>query len=716
MPEAQHYFDFTIDGLKSDLQVVRFTGSEGVSDLFEFTVELASDDPAIDFEAVIGKPALLTIQTSASPRLVHGIVSRFEETGVGTRRTFYGATLVPRVWSLDLRQDCCIFQEKSVPEIIQQVFAEFGLAEGDDFALNLNGTYSPREYIVQYRETDLDFICRLMEEEGIFYYFEHSETHDKIVLADDTGAYKPIPDDAKLPYRAGESGMQSEAEDVTRVRCARTLRPGRVQLRDWNFQKPTVDLTGELEHDTESHLEVYDHPGRYDDAGTGSSRTDVMLGSLRAESKVLSADTNCRRLVPGFTFTLVDHPRDAFNDDWMVLRLRHKGAQPQAAGDDASAGGQEPPYSGMLEAIPSTVLFRPPQDTEQPVIEGPQTAIVTGPSGEEIHCDEHGRVKVRFHWDRVSANDDKSSCWVRVSQAWSGSGYGGMVIPRVGNEVVVSFLEGDPDRPLVTGHVYNAGAQYGYSLPGDKTRTSLRSNSSPGGSGFNELRFEDASGGEEVFLHAQKDWNITVLNDRTEEVGHDKTGHVGRNETLTVDGDRGRKVGGNETVTVSGNQTIGVDGNVDETIDKDLTLTVKGAAKIDVTKDVTTTIDGARTTTVAKDDALTVNKGQTITVALDRSDTVGGGSTTSIAKDYSLTVAKNAAIAAGEAMTLDVKKDHTQTIGKKLKIDVADEITIVCGDAKLTLKKNGDVTVEGGKLNLKASGNVTVKGSAVAVN
>ncbi len=724
-PASSAFFEFAIDGISDELHVLGFEGREGMSQLFEFEVKLSCEAAGLAFDDALGKPAKLSIHTDGDEtRFVHGIVGRFEETGTGPKRTTYTATVVPRFWTLSLRQDCCIYQELSTPDVIKKVLEDAGLAEGDDFSIDVQGTHNPREYCVQYRESDFAFVSRLMEEDGLFYFFEHSDSGHKLVIADHTGAYGTIPGDPHVVYRESDSGLQSEVESINVARYSRSMRPGKVVLTDYNFTKVDLNLASEAEGNAESDLEIYDFPGRYRDTDHGAERSTVRMESLRAERDLLLGEGDCRRLASGHKFTLEEHPRDDVNQEYLVLRVKHVGRQSQAAGADAVAPELEEEseeeaermYEAEFEAIPSGVLYRAPMITPKAVIEGPQTAVVTGPAGEEIHCDEHGRVKVQFHWDRLGQKDDKSSCWMRVSQAWSGSGYGGMIIPRIGNEVIVSFLEGDPDQPLVTGHVYNGGLMYGYSLPGDKTRTSLKTYSSPGGNGFNELRFEDAAGSEEVFLHAQKDWNIVVLNDRTQSIGHDHTHVVDHDETMEVKNDRTRKVGANESVDVTGNETIKIGGDLTETVGGSLNLTVTGAQAIKVTGAVSNAFEAAQSTTVGADDSLSVSGAQNVSVTGNRGVAVDGDDSLNVKGGHSVTVKGADSLAVDGDHSMDLKGASSIEVGSSLSVKAGDEIKLECGSASITLKKNGDIEIKGNNINIKGSGNITVKGSAVAQN
>jgi len=507
--EAQ--FLFTVDDI--EIGVVDFTSREEISAPFQVHLTLASEDD-LHFDAVVSKEGLLTVMGDRLERHFHGIVSEFTQSGMQGRFHLYRATLVPSLWTLSLRHNCRIFQTKTVQDIVQQILEEAGIPS-DRFAFRLQNAPQPREYCVQYRETDLNFISRLLEEEGIFYFFEHDRDKHLLVFGDGPMDYQPIPGEAEVLYRSAE--MVPEEEFVFSFVMSRQMTSGKMTLQDFNFQKPSLDLKSQKQTDAFSQLEVYDYPGEYLEPAQGKKLADIRLQEAVTFAESAEGKSVCPRFNPGFTFTLAEHERNSLNQDYLLVNVIHNGSQPQTLEELAGEGGSS--YSNQFVCIPASVTFRPGRNTPKPVVEGVQTAIVTGPPGEEVYTDKHGRVKVQFHWDREGQNNDKSSCWIRVSQAWAGAGWGAMFIPRIGHEVIVDFIEGDPDRPIITGRVYHGTNIPPYALPDDKTRSTIKSDSSVGGGGFNELRFEDKSGAEEVYLHAEKDWNIQVKNCESETVG-----------------------------------------------------------------------------------------------------------------------------------------------------------------------------------------------------
>lgn len=713
---TQGFFTLTIEGVSADLRVTSFTGSEGLSELYEFEIDFLSDDPAIDFDGVVGKPAVLEMTTNDDPRIVHGIVSCIEEVGSTPRWSSYSITVVPTLWTFGLRKDCCIYQALKVTDVIKDILESGGLTLNTDFEFRgLKSTYPKLEYCVQYRESDLEFITRLMEEAGIFYFFEHEQAGHKLVMADDKGEHAAINGPTMLPFKAGDSGMQSDQEEVRDLCLSRSLQTGAVAMRSFNFEKTSHNLESISKADSDTDFVDYDFDGRYFGSSEGKQLAKVKVESYAVSRRELSGKSNCRHFTAGNKFTVSDHPRDEFNAEFVLLRVNHRGEQPQAAGADGMGGSDdgEQAYENTFEAFPASITFRPPQVTERGLVEGPQTATVTGAAGDEIYCDQHGRVKVFFHWDRYGTRDDKSSVWIRVSQSHR---LGDLAIPRVGEEVIVDFLEGDPDQPIITGRVYNGTRVPSYSLPGDKTKSSFKTFSSPGGGGFNELRFEDAAGSEEVFFHAQKDMLVKVLHDRKREIGHDDTQTVENDETLETKHDRFRKVGRNEAVEIAKDQLV--------KIGADRTEAVTGNESVKIDGNLTHEVVGNDTEKVGKERKVSVGDKDSLTIGKDHEVSVGDGQTTSVGKDYKLSVDGDAAIevkkdhetSADGKVNISAKKDMEIKSDKKIKIEGAKEISLECGKASITLKKNGDIVIKGNKIDVKADSDIQIKGSKISEN
>ncbi|UJR54075.1 type VI secretion system tip protein VgrG [Dickeya zeae] len=549
--------------------VVDFELSEALNQPFALSLNLASSQPGIDFGAVLDQPCeLLVWYDGELQRRVSGIVSRFAQGDTGFRRTRYQAEVRPALWRLGLRTNARIFQTQKPDAIISTLLDEAGIT---DYAFALRHEHAVREYCVQYRESDLAFIHRLAAEEGLFYFHEYEAGKHRVVFADDAGALTKGPE---LFFNLAAQGL-SEGAYVRRFRYAEAVSTAEVALKDYSFKTPAYGLlhnrmSSELDHQRESY-QHFDYPGRFKQDPSGKAFTGYRLDALRAGAMTGAGESNAAELMPGGTFTLTEHPNPAFNLAWQVVAVTHSGQQPQALEEES--GGEPTTLSNSFEVVKATTTWRAAMPYK-PMVDGPQIATVVGPAGEEIYCDEFGRVKLQFPWDRYGASDDQSSCWVRVSQGWAGGQYGLIAIPRIGHEVVVSFLEGDPDQPIVTGRTFHATNPSPYPLPANKTRTSLRT-STHKGAGFNELRFEDQAGQEEVFIHAQKDMNTVVLNNRSTAVNASHTENVGGDQTVVVQHNQTVSVKENQVTEIQGEQTVAVTKNRHTTVDDNESLQVK---------------------------------------------------------------------------------------------------------------------------------------------
>ncbi|MBI3776148.1 MAG: type VI secretion system tip protein VgrG [Gammaproteobacteria bacterium] len=698
-------FTFAIQGAKATFKLAKLEGSEGISFPFEYTLELVSEDPDIDFSQIISKTGVVKFISDGDnvERYIHGMIADFALVDQGKRLTTYTARLVPHLWNLTQMADCRIFQATATPDIIKKILDDAKIAS-DSYKIDCKETYALRDYCVQYRESDLSFISRLMEEEGIFYYFEHSDDKHLLVIADKATTHKEIGKPAKVLYQK-PSGSVAAEDTVYPFSYAEGVRTGGVMVNDYLFRKPALNLRTKQDYKLNADLEVYDFPGRFPvtDKGDDASATGTRLAKVRMEAAQVSravgkGQSDCMRLTAGFRFTLDQHGRKALNQDYLLIYVKLRAEQPSVYEEGATGKGSS--FHNEFACIPASVAFRSMRLADKPTIAGAQTAIVTGPSGEEIYVDEFGRVKVQFHWDREGKNDEKSSCWLRVSQLWAGAGWGAMFIPRIGHEVIVEFLDGDPDRPIITGRVYHGTNLPPYKLPDEKTKSTIKSDSTKGGGGSNELRFEDKKGSEEVYLHAQKDWTIAVGNDKNQDIGHDETLHVGN--------DRSKNVDKNQTETIGENKTISVG--------KDHSESIGGGATITVGKN--------EDVNIGDNYGLSVGKGMTVTVGKSLSETVSDGADISIGKDLSLTVGKGLLGSIGKNMSLDIKENAQIAVGKDTVIDSGDSLLLKCGSASISLKKDGTITIEGknitlkgsGDINVKASGNITMKGSKITQN
>jgi len=523
--------------LGSDVLLLEsFQGQESLSGLFQCTLHLISKQPSVSFAGIVGKRVTIKIEDEQGSRYINGFVSRFSQgarfahTAVGQGKEYYTryhASIVPWLWNLTQTSDCRVFQNKSVPDIIKQIFSDLGFS---DFKLMLKGSYEPRVFCVQYRETDFDFVSRLMEDEGIFYFFEHSQDKHTMVLGDSPSAHQNCPGQSSLPYNA--AGGPQGGSSVSGWVWQQSVRSGAYSINDYNFETPSTALDvktpTKVTVGKNEKLEMYDYEGKYLQRSGGERYVKIRMEEQEAAHTEINGASDCYSLNAGCAFTLKDHYRGDYNDSYVLTSVVHQARNNLLDGEDASS------YSNSFSCIPKKVPFRPSRSTRKPVIQGTQTALVVGKQGEEIWTDKYARIKVQFHWDREGKKDENSSCWVRVAQTWAGKQWGALSIPRIGQEVVVAFLEGDPDQPIIVGSVYNAEQMPPYSLPTNQTQSGLKTHSSKGGGPApNEIRFEDKAGSEEVFVNGQKDYKRVVKN---------------KDELEIQEGDRSIKIKmGNET-------------------------------------------------------------------------------------------------------------------------------------------------------------------------
>lgn len=555
-------FLFDCPAVRQDWRVVGFAAEQGLSSPGWCELELVCPRHDLDAGALIGKAGVLTLFDVDHPSFIHGEIAAASQGAVGKRFTTYHVTLRPKLWQLEFRSGLRIFQDQSVPDIVRTVLKDAGIS-GQDVRFELTGTYAPRSYCVQYRESDFAFVHRLLAEEGLFYCVEHSVERHVLVIGDNRSSFKPIAGNNVLPF-APAVGMVSSEQSVVEFQLQAQLASGAVMLRDFNFEKPAQQLQQQAASGRFAMLEQYDYPGAFSDTALGKHHAQMRQQAHQATAQIISGRSDSQRLLSGRRFTLAKHPRKDLNSEYTLIATRLQGRQPQVLEEGASGEGSS--FSLDFRAIPAVMDFRPPALHPKPRIDGVQTAFVTGPKGEEIYTDAHGRIKVQFHWDRQGKRDQNSSCWLRVAQGWAGNQWGSFVLPRIGQEVLVTFLDGDPDRPLVTGSLYNASMVPLYDLPANKTRTTFKSQSTPGGGGFNELRIDDSKGSEQLFLHAEKDANLFVNNDWKQSVDHDTH--------LIVQKNAFESVGKDTHLTVTGHRNIKVGKSLSENVGADLQLKV----------------------------------------------------------------------------------------------------------------------------------------------
>jgi type VI secretion system secreted protein VgrG len=654
-----------------------FSGVEAISQPFAYSLDLLSEDPGISADKVLRKPVTLTIVfADGGERPVHGIMRSFSQLGRADDLVSYRAEVVPWLWFLSLSTDCKIFQNLSVPEIVEEVFGGLGHS---DYKLKLVKPHPKRVFTVQYKESHLNFVSRLLEEEGIFYFFEHADGKHTLVLADDNSAIKPclIQSAARM---ASTPGPWQNEDVVTACECEDAVHTGKVTLRDYDPQQPSLQLESSVAGNEPE--ESYDYPGGYCTLDEGDRFARLQLEAEEATRRVVRGAGTCRSFQIGYRFDLKDHYRRDANQTYMLLELRSSGR----AGDYLSWDSATFDYRNDFVAIPYSVPYRPIRTTPKPRIRGSQTALVVGKSGEEIWTDKHGRVKLQFYWDRLGKKDENSSCWIRVSQPWAGKGWGSLAIPRIGQEVVVEFLEGDPDQPIITGRVYNADQTPPYDPGKGGVVSGLRSNTHKG-KGYNEMSMDDTAGKEKITIHGQYDMGTRVE--------HDKTESIGNNETIDIGADRTETVGGNETLSVAKDRTRSVSGS------ESVTVTISRTHTVGINEAIT--VGAAQEVTVGAVRSLTVGANQTTNIGANHSEDVGGNHKESIGSNHDLTI--------GSGRTTSVGKDDQLKIGKTLTIEVGNQIVMKTGKASIVMKKDGTIVIQGKDITVKGSGEIQVNAS-----
>ncbi|WP_224158734.1 type VI secretion system Vgr family protein [Escherichia coli] len=666
-------FPLEVDGQEPDtFAVVNFRLIQNQSYPFVMSVDVASDSFMQTAEMLLEKNATLTIWQGVIPlRYVTGVVAGFgmqENNGWQMR---YHLRIEPPLWRCGLRRNFRIFQQQDIRTISAMLLNENGVTEWTPLFYE---DHPAREFCVQYGESDLAFLARLWAEEGIFFFerFAADSPEQKLTLCDDVAGLSQA---GEFPFNP-DTSAGAETECVSMFRYEAHVRPSSVQSQDYTFKVP--DWPGMYEQQGESlngqleQYEIFDYPGRYKDEQHGKDFTLYRMESLRSDAEKATGQSNSPKLWPGTRFTLTEHPQKMLNREWQVVQSILSGDQPQAL---HGSQGRGTTLGNQLEVIPADRTWRP-RVQSKPKVDGPQSAIVTGPAGEEIFCDEHGRVRVKFHWDRYHGMTEESSCWVRVSQAWAGPGFGNLAIPRVGQEVIVDFLNGDPDQPVVMGRTYHEDNRSPGSLPGTKTQMTIRSKTYKG-SGFNELRFEDATGGEQVYIHAQKNMDTEVLNNRTTDVKADHTETIGNDQKITV-------VKG-QTVQVGTRKEGGHDQSI--TVANDRCITVRNDQTLQVTND--------RTVSVSNDDGLYVRNDRKVTVEGKQEHKTTGNHVSLVEGKHSLVVKGDLARKVSGALGIKVDGDIVLESSSRISLKVGGSFVVI---------HSGGVDIVGPKISLNSGG------------
>jgi len=695
----------------------------------EYQIDLLSARGDIDLDGILGKNVTVKLITAQDQtRYFNGYVTRFTQSGKLGRYHRYLAVVRPWLWFLSRTADCRIFQNMKVPDILAAVFSDHPTAE---FALELTATYEPWVYCVQYRETDLNFVSRLMEHEGIYYYFRHTDGHNTLVLTDSSGKHSPCPGAAKVPFIAPDRLVRPDVEHISRWDFGREVQPGAYAHTDYDMERPSVKLLEKkvlARGYSPSDYEIYDYPGFYIKKPEGLRYADVRINEFGTRFEIAHADTNCRAVTTGYLFTLDGFTRDDQNREHLIVSTDYDLEFSAYEGLPKSTGAA---CRCSFAAISSAQQYRPRRSTPKPFVQGPQTAVVVGPAGDEIYTDKYGRVKVQFYWDRYGKRDQNSSCWIRVSHPWAGKGWGSVSTPRIGQEVIVDFLEGDPDQPIITGRVYNAECMPPFGFPAGAVISGVKSDTHKG-SGYNEMSLDDTAGKEKITIHGQYDMNTTVEHDqtstihrnRTDRVDVDDSESVGNNQKCKVGVNQATRVGVNQTLDVGANQTTTVGANRSITVGASETATVALQRTHSVGINETISVGAAQEVTVGAIQTVTVGANQTTNVGANQAVSVGASQTTSVRSNASTTVGGDETLTVTGGRITTIGKDDSMTVGKNLIVNAADSVTIKTGSASITMKKDGTITIKGkditldgsGKINIKASSDVVVKGSKVGIN
>ena len=664
--------------LGDELHLRELRGQENISQLFSLDVEMLSENESIDPKALLGKNATIEIETQGGGRrFIDGIVTRFGMQGQDHRHYAYKARLSPWLWLATRKSDFRIFQNLNVPDIIEQVLGVYG----HPMQRKLTRAYRSWDYCVQYNESDCDFVSRLMEHEGIYYFFEHASGRHTLVLCDDIiASHGALPGGESIPFYPPEKAAAGDQENIHAWQLEQEIKPGRHYIDDYDFKKPRAELS-HMRRDPPGHAhdghETYEWPGGYTEYGDGDAYIRVRLKQgLTGHSRVRGQSCH-RALATGYTFSLYNYPRGDQNRQYLITGLsyhlkenpRVSAVAPGAKGSAAEDGSFQ---RYELQAQPTSLAFTPPRTTPKPRTTGPQTAVVVGPAGEEIWTDEYGRIKVQFHWDRLGSKDQNSSCWIRVATNWAGPGFGAISIPRIGHEVVVDFLNGDPDYPLVTGCVYNAANMPPWALPANATQSGIKTRSSKGGAAgagmkngpgdANAIRFEDKAGAEQLWLHAQKDQLTEVENDEDKWVGNDRRKTIDRDETSVIHRDRTETVDRDETITVHNNRT--------ERVDHDEKISIGDNRNEDVGIDENISIGKNRSKTIGKTETDKIGQNWHVTVGLLKTQTIGMAYMQNVGGMKMMNIGVNYMENIGVAMQTHVGMNQSLTVGQERQVKV----------------------------------------------
>lgn len=710
------------------LLLTGFSGQEEISRLFRFQLEMISDNNGIAAADIVGKNVTFSVELSdGSPRFFNGFVNQFVAGDEHEGRRNYRAEVVPWLWFLTQTADCRLFQDKTIKDIIETIFGDLGFS---DYKFDLQLDHKKWEYCVQYRETDFNFVSRLMEQEGVSYWFKHADGKHEMVISDHKGAYYDLIE-KEVEYPPNVGGV-SITDHITSWEHRYEFRPGKWAQTDYNFKTPSTNLMSSEPSVVSlpgiDKYEIYDYPGEFPDKGVGKTETKLRMEEEEVAHDIVQASSQCKSFSPGGKFKITVHRCSSEEGkSFAVTKIRHSATEPMAYETGGSAVNSD--YSNSFSCIPDSVVFRAARITPKPLVSGVQTAVVTGPAGEEIYPDKYGRVKVQFHWDREGKKDENSSCWIRVSQIHAGKSFGGIDIPRIGEEVIVDFLEGDPDRPIIIGRVYHAESMPPFGLPGAKNISGLKSNSTLGGGGYNEFVMDDTKGNELIREHGQFDKDSTIEHDLREHVLNDRSRDVTNNETIAIGVDRTETVGSNESLTVGANKTIkiGVDhaetigANMTINVGSNLTETVGIAYSETVGALMTLTVGAAMIQSVGAAYQITVGAIMSTTVGSNKSTKVGGNASTMIGGSRKEQVAAKVTEKVGGNVSQQFGGKHSEKVsgkyslksGATITLEAASKITLKTGASSITMTSGGDIKIKGTKITIEGSAKIQEKSAQI---
>ncbi|MEJ9036975.1 type VI secretion system tip protein VgrG [Escherichia coli] len=716
-------FTLEVDGLPPDaFAVVSFHLNQSLSSLFSLDLSLVSQQfLSLEFAQVLDKMAYLTIwQGDEVQRRVKGVVTWFELGENDKNQMLYSMKVHPPLWRAGLRQNFRIFQNEDIKSILGTMLQENGVTEWSPL---FSEPHPSREFCVQYGETDYDFLCRMAAEEGIFFYEEHAykSTDQSLVLCD---TVRHLPESFEIPWNPN-TRTEVSTLCISQFRYSAQIRPSSVVTKDYTFKRPgwagRFEQEGQHQDYQRTQYEVYDYPGRFKGAH-GQNFARWQMDGWRNNAETARGMSRSPEIWPGRRIVLTGHPQANLNREWQVVASELHGEQPQAVPGRQGAGTA---LENHFAVIPADRTWRP-QPLLKPLVDGPQSAVVTGPAGEEIFCDEHGRVRVKFNWDRYNPSNQDSSCWIRVAQAWAGTGFGNLAIPRVGQEVIVDFLNGDPDQPIIMGRTYHHENRTPGSLPGTKTQMTIRSKTYKG-SGFNELKFDDATGKEQVYIHAQKNMNTEVLNNRTTDVIRSKTYKGSGFNELKFDDATGKEqvyihAQKNMNTEVLNNRTTDVINNHAETIGNNQMIAVTNNQIQTVGVNQIETVGSNQIIKVGSVQVETIGLVRALTVGVAYQTTVGGIMNTSVALMQSSQIGLHKSLRVGLGYDVKVGNNVTFTVGKTKKDDTGqtaiysagEHLELCCGKARLVLTKDGQIFLNGTKIHLQ--GKEQVNGDSLLIN